>query len=422
MQDSVPEHEIGDNERVLASAGAKAAQGGVASVAVEAERHVRWERVAGIVFGIVSIGVGLMLASLAAFLLFYTGKAFYEGAFESQPVASLALFVCLVSGVGVVAVCTFILGVRLIRNKIRGAHLMAEIISVALGVCALCELMLEGVTTIFWILAASALFLSLVFTFADPALAEERRLQRVLRDMEAREEAEDGTLGRDATGRGYMAVNFFNLFWIFTIGAIFGDAVETVYHYMIEVPGEFQIRAGLLWGPFSPIYGFGAVLLSLMLNRFYKAPAIVIFLVSAVVGGAFEYFVSWFLEFAFGAVAWDYTGRFLNIGGRTDFMFMCMWGLLGVMWIKLILPWLIDVVNKIPWQWRYSLTAACAAFMIFDGVMTLIALDCWYMRLDGAPTDQTAFQSFFATHFDNAYMESRFQSMSLHPELTTRVH
>lgn len=63
---------------------------------------------------------------------------------------------------------------------------------------------------------------------------------------------------------------------------------------MIEVPGEFQIRAGLLWGPFSPIYGFGAVILTILLNRFYKANIVVVFLVSAVVGGAFEYFVSWF--------------------------------------------------------------------------------------------------------------------------------
>ncbi len=380
------------------------------------------DKVARISFGVLSVGVGAVLAAMVAFMLFFTGKAFYEGAINDQPAASIVLFVCLVAGIGVVAVGTFILGVRLLKDKIRGAHLTAEIICGALLVCALFELMLEGVTTIFWILAVSALILAAVFTFADPALSEERKLQRVLRDMETREEAEEGTLGRDPSGRGYMAVNFFNLFWIFTIGAVFGDAVETVYHYMIEVPGEFQIRAGLLWGPFSPIYGFGAVLLSLILNRFYKAPAVAVFLVSAVVGGAFEYFVSWFLEFAFGAVAWDYTGRFLNIGGRTDFMFMCMWGVLGVIWIKMLLPWLIGLVNKIPWQWRYSVTAVCAAFMIFDGAMTLIALDCWYMRLDGAPVDETAFQQFFAQHFDNAYMEARFQSMSLHPELTTRVH
>lgn len=382
----------------------------------------RRDAVARIAFGVLSVGVGAVLAAMVAFLLFFTGTAFYEGAFESQPAASIVLFVLMVASIGVVAAGAFILGVRLIKDKIRGAHLTAELISGALLLCALFELMLEGVTTIFWILAASALILAAVFTFADPALSEERRLQRVLRDMEAREEAEEGTLGRDPSGRGCMAVNFFNLFWIFAIGAVFGDVVETVYHYMIEVPGEFQIRAGLLWGPFSPIYGFGAVLLSLILNRFHKAPGVVIFLVSAVVGGAFEYFVSWFLEMAFGAVAWDYTGRFLNIGGRTDFMFMCMWGVLGVVWIKLVLPWLVGFVNRIPWQWRYSVTTVCAALLAFDGAMTLIALDCWYARLDGAPVDQTAFQLFFADHFDDAYMESRFQSMTLHPELTTRVH
>ena len=243
-----------------------------------------------------SLIVGFVLAALVVFLLYFTGTAFYDGVFQDQPAASLALFVCMVAGVGVVAVGAVILGVRLVRGKLQGAHLTAEIISAALGFCALFELMLEGVTTIFWILMGSSLILMALFTFADPSLSEERRLQRVLRDMEAREEAEEGTLGRDVTGRGYMAVNFFNLFWIFTLGALFGDAIETVYHYMIEVPGEFQIRAGLLWGPFSPIYGFGAVILSLILNRFYKAPAILIFLMSAVVGGAFEYAVSWFLE------------------------------------------------------------------------------------------------------------------------------
>lgn len=92
-----------------------------------------------------------------------------------------------------------------------------------------------------------------------------------------------------------------------------------------------------------------------------------------------------------------------------------------MIWIKLLLPKVLELVNKIPWQWRYSLTTVCAILMIINGAMTLIALDCWYSRLAGMPSDDLAVSQFFATHFDDAYMEARFQSMSIHPDLTTRI-
>lgn len=371
--------------------------------------------------GIVFISIGVVMTTLVVYSLYVTGAQFYNGQFENHPIASLVLFIVMVVLVGLASLSFIAVGILLVLRRLRAAHILSEISTLLLLGCALCELMLEGIKPLLLVFAVLAVVLIAMFTFMDPSLSEERKLQRKLRDMQVREEAMDGTLGRDETGRGYIALNFFNLFWLFVIGCFVGDVVETVYHYMIEVPGEFQIRAGLLWGPFSPIYGFGAVILTILLNRFYKAPVILVFLVSAVVGGAFEYFVSWFLEYAFGAVAWDYTGRFLNIGGRTDFMFMCMWGVLGVIWIKWLLPKVLSVVNMIPWQWRYTLTGICAALVIFDGVMTLLALDCWYSRLAGASSGDVAFMQFFADHFGDDYMANRFQSMTIYPDLTTRV-
>lgn len=121
--------------------------------------------------------------------------------------------------------------------------------------------------------------------------------------------------------------------------------------------GELQDRAGLLWGPFSPIYGCGAVLVTVCLNRLWKANPFLIFCASAVIGGAFEYCTSWFMEAAFGITAWDYTGRWLSIDGRTSGQFMFFWGLIGVVWIKWLLPRLLALINRIPWKVRYSLTA-----------------------------------------------------------------
>lgn len=39
---------------------------------------------------------------------------------------------------------------------------------------------------------------------------------------------------------------------------------------------------------------------------------------------------------------------------------MACWGVLGVVWIKLLLPFMLRVVNMIPWNWRYVLTSVCA--------------------------------------------------------------
>ena len=239
--------------------------------------------------------------------------------------------------------------------------------------------------------------------------------------METREQVEEGTLGRDETGKGYITLNFFNIFWIFVVCCVLGLVIETVYHFVVVEPGHYQDRAGMLFGPFSPIYGFGAVLMTMALNRFHDKPVILIFLISAVIGGAFEYLTSWFMEFAFGAVAWDYSGTFLSIDGRTNGMFMAMWGLLGVVWIKLLLPWMLKLVNLIPWKLRYTITSVCAVLMIVDGVMTLQSLDCWYERLSGSTAD-TPIETFYADHFDDDYMAERFQSMTINPDNATRAN
>lgn len=263
----------------------------------------------------------------------------------------------------------------------------------------------------------------------DPALKQERGLQRRLRDLQDRAAAEEGMLGRDLTGEGYIKLNFFNLFWVFLVCCVLGLIIEVVYHMLFVDPGVYQDRAGLLFGPFSPIYGFGAVLLTVMLNRFYRKNFLVIFLVSALVGGVFEAAVSWWMQTSFGAIAWSYSAELapgipdpmaILFHGRTSTPFMCMWGVLGVMWIKLCLPRLLALINLIPWKWRYSLTTAVTVLMLVNGIMTLQALDCWFGRVSGRESTSPV-EQFYAEHFDDAYMEQRFQSMSIHPDTTSRL-
>ena len=321
-------------------------------------------------------------------------------------------------------------GVLMLRNRRRHvAQLAYGLVGVGI-VNLLLEIMLNGFGDNLIYSGVRLLILIVISATIDPTLITERQLQRKLRDMETEEAAEAGTLGRAKGDRGFIELDFFNLFWVFVVCCVLGLIIETVYHMVVVDPGVYQDRAGMLYGPFSPIYGFGAVLMTVALNRFYRANPIVIFLVSAVIGGLFEAAVSWFMQVGFGAVAWDYSGSTIFglfpdpiamlFGGRTSTLFMCMWGALGFVWIKVCLPWLLKLINLIPWQARYSVTAVCAALMLVNGVMTLQSLECWYQRESGLPPSSPV-EEFYAEHYDDAYMEHRFQSMTITPEDSARA-
>lgn len=316
-----------------------------------------------------------------------------------------------------------VFGVLLVRNRRRYAARWAYALIPLTLLEGLSDLELYGLGPSLLPSFAQLVLLVVISVVADPTLRDERRIQRALRRLDERDrleaEAKIGMVGRDLSGRGYIALDFFNLFWVFVVACVVGLGIETVYHFVMY-HGEWQDRAGLLYGPFSPIYGFGAVLLTVLLNRLWDSNPLLIFIASAIIGGSFEFAVSWFMETAFGITAWDYTGQWLSVDGRTSGRYMLMWGLLGLVWVRLALPRLLKLINRIPWQWRYSLTVAVFVLLFVDGVMTLMALDCWYSRAAGLQPGSPV-ELFFQRHYGDEYMRQRFQTMTMDPSLTGRM-
>lgn len=212
---------------------------------------------------------------------------------------------------------------------------------------------------------------------------------------------------------GYLRLDFFTLFWLFLGGSVFGLVVETAFHAIVY--GGLESRAGLVWGPFSPIYGVGAVALTLFLNRFYHSHNLVIFLVAMVVGSALEYVTSWGMEFFWGAIAWDYTGTFGSINGRTNFAFGMMWGLLGLVWVRVILPFVKQVFSHVNAKNALvrAVTAVMTVLLAIDVVVTVLALDREGQRAVGIPAT-TWEQRFFDEHFPDSFLQSRMQNMSVY--------
>ena len=352
------------------------------------------------IYGVLVLLDGLAVLPLVVLTCIYSVREILNGRVHVDAM-SLTFILSVVYALVLIvsAVCLIVFGVLLLRNHRRYAARWTYVLMPLTLADGMLSLALTG----------------LGFNLLLPIIP--------LKRMDERDEYESavavGMLGRDQSGKGYIALDFFNIFWLFTIASVGGLIVETIYHFALY-NGELQDRAGLLWGPFSPIYGCGAVLVTVCLNRLWKANPFLIFCASAVIGGAFEYCTSWFMEAAFGITAWDYTGRWLSIDGRTSGQFMFFWGLIGVVWVRWLLPRLLALINRIPWKVRYSLTAVCAVLMVIDIAFTLMALDCWYGRMAGQPQTSPV-AMWFSERYSDAYMANRFQTMHLDPSKAGRM-
>jgi uncharacterized membrane protein len=164
---------------------------------------------------------------------------------------------------------------------------------------------------------------------------------------------------------GYKAkegLDFFLLIWIFMIGSFAGYLIETVC-VSIEY-GRFISMQGVIYGPFNQIYGFGAVLYAIFLQRVKERKLYVVFLESAFLGAAFEYLSSVFMEKVVGGACWDYSNTLFNINGRVSLEFTIAWGVIGAIFIKLIYPRICTKVRHLSkreyriWAWIFLIFMA----------------------------------------------------------------
>ena len=106
----------------------------------------------------------------------------------------------------------------------------------------------------------------------------------------SRDRTESLVRGNAASG---SRLGWYQVTLIFFLWSILGLVIEELW--MRVSMGVAQSRAGLVWGPFSPLYGTGAVLLTAVLLRLHdlRATAWQIFLASMLLGGVLEQATGW---------------------------------------------------------------------------------------------------------------------------------
>lgn len=203
---------------------------------------------------------------------------------------------------------------------------------------------------------------------------------------------------------------FDKLVWVFLISSFLGAFIEMLYCRVTG--GVWMNRSSLLYGPFSVVWGLGAVVLTVALRPLAGKADRHIFLAGFLIGGAYEYLCSVFTELVFGTVFWDYSWMPLNIGGRTNVLYCIFWGLLAVLWVKILCPPMEKTIEKIPPLAGKIITWIIVVLMVCNALLTGACMIRYHHR-QSSPEPSNIIEALIDERFDDAFMEDRWPNMQL---------
>ena len=183
---------------------------------------------------------------------------------------------------------------------------------------------------------------------------------------------------------------------------LIGDLIETLFCRVTG--GVWMSRSSVIYGTFSIVWGFGAVILTVVLQRLAGKEDRYFFLAGSVLGGVYEYVCSAVTELLFGTVFWDYSGFKFNLGGRINLLYCFFWGIAAVTWIRYGYPLVAKGMKAVKRRIRPWMTALLAVFMAVNLVTSALALARYDARTSGA-APANAVDVLLDEHFDNARME-----------------
>ena len=128
--------------------------------------------------------------------------------------------------------------------------------------------------------------------------------------------------------------------------------IYSMIGWVMEVMCSLQrlkkfVNRGFLIGPYCPIYGYGCLLIIILLKNNLDDP-LALFLKAIVICSLLEYFTSFFMEKLFNARWWDYSNKKFNINGRICLETMLPFGILACLVMYVLNPFFESKINLLP--------------------------------------------------------------------------
>ena len=161
---------------------------------------------------------------------------------------------------------------------------------------------------------------------------------------------------------------YINCFFIYSI-------IGFIFENIVGIITDTSFDSGILYGPMTPIYGFGVILILVISKYLFFhlhmprwVETIISFFVLIIVLTILEFIGGVLIENIFGVVFWDYSDFKFNIGTYISLEISFLWGILSIFIIYVIHPILDKFIKNIP----YIITFLAIIIFIIDLVITII--------------------------------------------------
>lgn len=155
---------------------------------------------------------------------------------------------------------------------------------------------------------------------------------------------------------------------IFIVGCFVGYVYEEIFCLVVD---NELVNRGFLYGPYLPVYGFGAIFLTLLLKPFKKNP-ILIFILSMLVTGVVEYITGYAMWEIWHQRWWDYTGLFLNLDGYICLRSLLTFAIAALFLIYIIEPYIVKNIKKTSRRNINIFLILYYLILIIDLILTLL--------------------------------------------------
>lgn len=159
-------------------------------------------------------------------------------------------------------------------------------------------------------------------------------------------------------------------FLLFMIYSFIGWCMEVTLK-LIE--SRKFVNRGFLIGPYCPIYGYGAILITFLLKK-YTDDVLALFIMAILVCGILEYTTSYCMEKIFKARWWDYSKNKFNINGRVCLETIIPFGLLGLLIMYVTNPFFLAKLNQLPEIWLNILFWTLLVLFIADNIVSTVVI------------------------------------------------